>query len=101
MPGLTQDRVPSIVSQAVSQTSAVIRQQEQQQPSPARPSVLVATTGLARDPYRPLKDEFSAFLRNLGPERKENVADSDSTEVWANSLLFGVAQARGVHNHRL
>ena len=87
-----------MVPQAVS--SATLRLSEQSI-SPARPSVLVATTGLARDPYRSLKDEFAAFLRHLGPERKENGVDSDSTEVWANSLLFGVAQARGVHNHRL
>ncbi len=99
MPGLTHDQVTSNVPQAVA--SAPLRPPEQPSTSPARPSVLVTATGLACDPYRQLKDEFSAFLRYLGPELKDNITDSDSTEVWANSLLFGVAHARGVHYYRL
>ena len=68
-----------------------------------------------RDPYRPLKEEFSGFLRNLGPGpadtgRRDWAAaaaaaapdpDVTTTEAWASSLLFGMSQARGVYSHHL
>ena len=59
----------------------------------------------SNDPYLPLKEEFAALLRHLGVVRDGgsgfDSAEARATEAWANGLLFGMSQARGVYNHRL